>query len=50
MEKLFDKEFFKFLAGFLFLLLVSGVVVLAARMYEKQNIASPITPCTSEDC
>ena len=51
MEKLFDKDFFKFLAGFLFLLLISGVVAVGIRLYEKSNLASPEVPCVKGvDC
>jgi len=50
MEEYFDKDFFRFLAGFLFLLLISGAVVLAARIYEKGNLAGTGAPCVGEGC
>lgn len=46
MEKYFDKDFFKALAGFLFLLLISGAIAISVRLYEKQNIAS--APCADD--
>lgn len=43
-EKYFDKDFFKFLAGFLFLLLISGAIVIVARIYDKGNLAGTNVP------
>ncbi len=51
MGKYLDKDFFKFLAGFLFLLLVSSAVVIVARIYEKGNLAGTSVPCVgNKDC
>jgi hypothetical protein len=50
MSQYFDKDFFKFLLGFVAIILLSCVVILAARLYEsgakKQpqsitNVANP---------
>ena len=51
MSQYFDKDFFKFLLGFMAIILLSIVIIIATRLYESNlepqldsatNIAKPI--------
>lgn len=38
MSQYFDKDFFKFLLGFVLIIIISCVCILAVRMYQAQRI------------